>query len=475
MGRLQGEPAGLVVAAVLPRRLRRQPVRGSSWRTTNRSSSATTAASTCRSSSRTRRPSSAACSRRRPTTARSSSQELVRGRGGWMIWPPVPYAHDTIDYGLPGPAPLSAVAAALAGYGRRRQGCARGPDLRDPAVLPVRSGAHGAQFDHRRAGGRRPGLPGRQGDLFGQRLIEIWAGLPILFVLIILASIVESNVFWLLGILVAFSWMALVGLVRAEVLRARNFQYVTAARALGAGDRRILRRHVLPNAMVATATFLPFILTGSITLLTSLDFSARPAAGRAFAGEAARPGPGQPARALAGRHVVLHPGDAADARHLHRRGRCATPSIHGGRGRRREATRLRPGGFRARCAAAPVARSAPHANRSVRPSVGRTDGNGDHSTPVTPPTPFLEISDLGVAFDGVQVVHGLDLRLDRGEVRRPRRGVGVRASRSPRSRSSSCCRTRGRRTRAGRSASRGARSSAPARRRCAPFAAAGSR
>ena len=93
-----------------------------------------------------------------------------------------------------------------------------------------------------------------------------------LFILIILASIVESNVFWLFGILVAFSWMSLVGVVRAEFLRARNSTYVNAARALGAGNVRIMTRHVLPNAMVATLTFLPFILTGSITLLTSLDF-----------------------------------------------------------------------------------------------------------------------------------------------------------------------------------------------------------
>ena len=109
-------------------------------------------------------------------------------------------------------------------------------------------------------------------DLFGQRVVEIFAGLPILFVLIILASIVEPNVFWLLGILELFSWMALVGVVHAEFLRARNYEFVLAARPLGVSNLTILRRHVLPNAMVATLTYLPFILNGSITALTALDF-----------------------------------------------------------------------------------------------------------------------------------------------------------------------------------------------------------
>ena len=199
-------------------------------------------------------------------------KDLIRDAGGWMIWPPIPYAHDTIDYELPGPAPYPPSARhwlgtddvgkdVLAGliYGTRLS-------FLFGLVLTALSSIIGV------LAGAVQGYLGGKVDLFGQRLIEIWAGLPVLFVLIILSSIVESNVFWLLGILVAFSWMALVGVVRAEVLRARNFQYVTAARALGVGDRTIVRRHVLPNAMVATLTFLPFILTGSITLLTSLDF-----------------------------------------------------------------------------------------------------------------------------------------------------------------------------------------------------------
>jgi microcin C transport system permease protein len=102
--------------------------------------------------------------------------------------------------------------------------------------------------------------------------MEIWSGLPTLYLLIILASIVQPNFWWLLGLMLLFSWMALGGVVRAEFLRARNFDYVRAARALGMSDLRIMWRHVLPNATVATVTFLPFILNGSITTLTALDF-----------------------------------------------------------------------------------------------------------------------------------------------------------------------------------------------------------
>jgi microcin C transport system permease protein len=109
-------------------------------------------------------------------------------------------------------------------------------------------------------------------DLLFQRFIEIWSGLPTLFLLIILASVVEPNFWWLLGLMLLFSWTALVGVVRAEFLRARNFEYVRAARALGVGHLTLMLRHLLPNAMVATLTFLPFILNGSITTLTSLDF-----------------------------------------------------------------------------------------------------------------------------------------------------------------------------------------------------------
>ena len=199
-------------------------------------------------------------------------KQLIKASGGWMLWPPIPFSHDTIDYDIPGPTPYPPSPEHLLGtdnygkdvlaallYGTRLS-------FLFAIVLTLASSVIGVLV------GGLQGYFGGKTDLFGQRLVEIWAGLPMLFILIILASVVESNVFWLLGILVAFSWMSLVGVVRAEFLRARSLPFVTAARALGVSNAAIMARHVLPNAMVATITFLPFILTGSITLLTSLDF-----------------------------------------------------------------------------------------------------------------------------------------------------------------------------------------------------------
>ncbi|MDF1553621.1 MAG: ABC transporter permease, partial [Deferrisomatales bacterium] len=122
------------------------------------------------------------------------------------------------------------------------------------------------------AAGAVQGYFGGRVDLYFQRFMEVWSGLPTLYLLIILASVVEPNFWWLLGLMLLFSWMSLVGVVRAEFLRVRNFDYVRAARALGVGDTAIMFRHILPNAMVAALTFLPFILNGSITTLTALDF-----------------------------------------------------------------------------------------------------------------------------------------------------------------------------------------------------------
>jgi microcin C transport system permease protein len=122
------------------------------------------------------------------------------------------------------------------------------------------------------AAGAVQGYFGGWVDLLFQRFIEVWSSIPILYVLIILASVIEPSFWWLLGIMLLFQWMGFVGVVRAEFLRARNFDYVRAARALGAGDGVVMFRHVLPNAMVATLTFLPFILAGSVTALTGLDF-----------------------------------------------------------------------------------------------------------------------------------------------------------------------------------------------------------
>ena len=109
-------------------------------------------------------------------------------------------------------------------------------------------------------------------DLLFQRFIEIWTAIPVLYLLLIVAAVLPPGFFILLGLMLLFSWTAFVGVVRAEFLRARNFEYVNAARALGVSNGTIMFRHLLPNAMVATLTFLPFILNGSITTLTSLDF-----------------------------------------------------------------------------------------------------------------------------------------------------------------------------------------------------------
>src|SRR4029077_7212027 len=122
------------------------------------------------------------------------------------------------------------------------------------------------------AAGAVQGYFGGLVDLGMQRFIEIWSGLPVLSLLIILATFVQPDFWWLLGLMLLFSWTSLVDVVRAEFLRARIFDYVRAARAVGVSNRVIIFRHVLPNAMVATITFMPFILNGSITTLTSLDF-----------------------------------------------------------------------------------------------------------------------------------------------------------------------------------------------------------
>ena len=122
------------------------------------------------------------------------------------------------------------------------------------------------------AAGAIQGYFGGWTDLLFQRFIEIWTSIPTLYLLIILAAFIEPSFSILLGIMLIFSWTALVGLVRAEFLRARNFEYVRAARALGLTDFRIMWKHLLPNAMVASVTFMPLILSGSITTLTSLDF-----------------------------------------------------------------------------------------------------------------------------------------------------------------------------------------------------------
>ena len=199
-------------------------------------------------------------------------RELIDEAGGWMLWPPIPYSYQTINYELqlPAPAPPSAdnwlgtddqardVMARVI-YGFRIS-------VLFALTLTILSSIIGV------IAGAIQGFYGGRIDLFGQRFIEVWSGLPVLYLLIILASFVQPNFWWLLGIMLLFSWMALVDVVRAEFLRGRNLEYVRAARALGAGNGSIMFRHILPNAMVATLTFFPFILTGGVITLTSLDF-----------------------------------------------------------------------------------------------------------------------------------------------------------------------------------------------------------
>jgi len=191
---------------------------------------------------------------------------------GWMVWPLIPYNHRSVAWDLPEPAPSPPDAEHWLGTDdQARDVVARliygfRISVLFGLVLTFFSSIVGV------AAGAVQGYFGGWTDLLFQRFIEIWSGLPTLYLLIILASVVEPNFWWLLGIMLLFSWMSLVGVVRAEFLRVRNFDYVRAARALGVSNAVIMFRHVLPNAMVATLTFLPFVLSGSITTLTALDF-----------------------------------------------------------------------------------------------------------------------------------------------------------------------------------------------------------
>jgi microcin C transport system permease protein len=198
-------------------------------------------------------------------------RRLIEARG-FIVWPPVPYRYDTIDWQLEGPAPAPPSARHWLGTDDV------GRDLLARLIYGFRiSVLFGLSLTAVAsivgvAAGAVQGYFGGWLDLLFQRAIEVWSGLPVLYLLIILASIVQPTFWWLLGLMLLFSWMTLVGVVRAEFLRGRNLDYVRAARALGVRDATIIVRHVLPNAMVATLTFLPFILNGSITTLTSLDF-----------------------------------------------------------------------------------------------------------------------------------------------------------------------------------------------------------
>ena len=198
-------------------------------------------------------------------------QELIE-EDGWMLWPPIRFSYRTINYNLdvPVPAPPSAdnwigtddqardVGARVL-YGFRISVLFGFTLVILTSVVGVLVGASQGYF-------------GGWYDLLFQRFMEIWGSVPTLFLIIILASVITPSFWSLLFILLLFGWMGLVDLVRAEFLRGRSIEYVAAARALGVSDSKIMFKHILPNAMVATVTFMPFILAGSVTILTSLDF-----------------------------------------------------------------------------------------------------------------------------------------------------------------------------------------------------------
>ncbi len=191
---------------------------------------------------------------------------------GFFIMPPIEYSYDTINYNLPTPAPSAPTRENWLGtddlgrdvlarliYGMRYS-------LLFGLILTALSSAIGI------FAGALQGYFGGSLDLFAQRFLEIWGSLPQLFVLIIVSSLIVPGFWTLLFVLLLFSWTALVPVVRAEFLRARNFDYVRAAYALGVPHLKIIFRHVFPNAMVATLTYLPFILSGAVVSLTALDF-----------------------------------------------------------------------------------------------------------------------------------------------------------------------------------------------------------
>lgn len=198
-------------------------------------------------------------------------QELIE-KNGWIIFPPIPFSYETINYEIKTPAPSKPTTTNLLGTDDN------GRDVLARVIYGIRislifgliltffSAALGIIL------GAIQGYFGGLTDIILQRFMEIWSSMPVLFLLIILSSIIEPSFFTLLFLMLLFSWMSLVGYVRAEFLRLRNFDFVRASRALGASDSRIIFRHILPNASPIIIANLPFLLAGSITTLTSLDF-----------------------------------------------------------------------------------------------------------------------------------------------------------------------------------------------------------
>lgn len=190
---------------------------------------------------------------------------------GWALWPPIPYAYDTVNYGVTTAPSAPDRAHWLGTDDQTRDVVARVIYGFRISVLFALMVAAISSFIGVTAGAVQ-GYFGGWIDLFLQRVVEVWLNMPTLYIIIILSAIFAMN-FWLLTLLIAFfSWTSLVGVVRAEFLRARNFEYVRAAKALGVSDAVIMWRHVLPNAMVATLTLMPFLITGAIGGLAALDF-----------------------------------------------------------------------------------------------------------------------------------------------------------------------------------------------------------
>lgn len=214
---------------------------------------------------------------------------------GWAVWPPIRFSYNTVDGYQPGSGPTPPTWLLS-----RDEACSRYPlGVDDPGCKG--GNAHWLGTDAKAYdvvarllyglrisilfgftltilssviglfAGAAQGYFGGWLDLIAQRLIEIWTSVPALYLLLIISSVIAPSFWVLMLILLLFSWVSLVSIVRAEFLRARNFEYIAAARALGVSNRTIMLRHLLPNAMVATLTFMPFILSGSVVTLTALD------------------------------------------------------------------------------------------------------------------------------------------------------------------------------------------------------------